>query len=189
MKRLSLSLVLAVVAAACGGSNSTTPTPVPTGAPRTWVGPVRMITHITGVTELAIVAEGEVVWSEDKDPELDALGGVLYTPSSGVLTVTYDQWGGGCREHGVGSLSFAGKGGAFVLQPSGSYGGNVTWRETPPFPTVVTCGPVTATRPAEVVFLEGFPMSGVRADGRIKGEWTKVEGDATYGASWDLTPR
>jgi hypothetical protein len=150
-----------------------------------------MITHITGATELTIVAEGEVVWSEDRGSDVATLdGGVLYASSSGALTVTYDQWGQGCTEHGVGSLSFAGKGGTFVLRPDGTYRGSAVWRETPPFPTDVTCAGHTVTRPAEVVFLEGFTMTGVmEADGRIKGEWEKLEGAATYGASWDLTRR
>ena len=198
MRRLSLPLVLAFLVAACGGS-SVTPTPVSrasvaTSFPETWAGPVTMSTHITGeVQELTIVAQGNIVWQrqeDDTDSDLVPLAGTArYTSSFGLLQVTYDLVGGGCSEQGFGSLPFHDEDASFLLNVNGIYDGDVNWRETPPFATIVTCGPASAVRPAAVVFLEGFVMNGIKVDGRIKGEWTKVEGDATYSATWDLTPQ
>lgn len=192
MRRLSLPFVLACFAAACGGGSGTGPTPgpsSPSARPTSWSGPVKMSTTIKGPTDLTIFAEGHIFWLKDDSDVVPLTSGTLYTPVSGSMTVTYHQVVGGCSEYGVGSLSFSDKDGAFVLEPNGTYSGDVKWRETPPFPTQVTCGPKTVTRPAEVVFLEGFKMTGgIQADGHLKGGWSRVGVDATYAATWDLTP-
>jgi hypothetical protein len=190
MRRLSLPFVLGLAAVACGGGagSPAAPTPPRGGFPGKWSGSISLSTNITGDQPLVIVSEGSVVWSRDDDGEVTPLGGAtLYTPSLGHLSVTLHNSAGFCSEQGVGSFSFGAADGTLIVQPSGAYDLTVKSNETTPFPTQVSCGPNTVTRPAETIFFQGFTKHLTMVDGRIKGGWSKVEGNATYAAVWDFT--
>jgi hypothetical protein len=200
MRRLSLPIVLASAVVACGGSGSgVSPTPVTPALPRSWSGKVTMSTHagLVGGQQLVLTTEGTVTWTDlghdpslDVNPEVSAAG---YTVSSGALTVTYELSGLGCSSHGTGQIRLVGDDGFFALSSVGRYRGQMfgdTRGREVSFPAVVTCGGSSVTRPAEVVDIRGFDMSGDQIDaGHIQGTWTNDDGPSHYTATWDLTPR